>query len=372
MSGSSRTARLVALDWMRGLVMLLMAVDHSSAVFNAAHFAQDDAASFSPGTPLPTVQFLSRWTAHLCAPTFVFLAGASLALSISHRTASGESAWDIDKHLLLRGVVILAFEGWFSLFWVGRHRVLLQVLYAIGISVVAMVPLRRLSTGMLVGLGAVIVALSEWVVSALGWQSQQATPLGLLLLVPGDRGAFVFRYPALPWLSVMLFGWAFGRFLARGPGARATERLLVSGGAALLALFVVVRAQNGYGNAGLFREGGSLLQWLHVSKYPPSLSYVTLELGVMALLLAGFWVTAERTQASENGLFIVLGRTPMFFYLLHVALLVGLGRVLHLTHRLGLAGAYLFAAAVVAVLYPLCRRYGRYKAVHPTWWTRYL
>ena len=123
---------------------------------------------------------------------------------------------------------------------------------------------------------------------------------------------------------------------------------------------------------GLPREGSTLVQWLHVSKYPPSLSYDALELGLMALLLAGFWLVAQRTSASERGLLVVLGRTPMFFYLLHMPLLTLSARALHLQHRLGLAGTYFFAAAVVAVLYPVCVEYGRYKASNPTSWTRYV
>ena len=102
--------RLVALDWMRGLVMLLMALDHSSGEFNAGRLFTDGSFVYHQGTPLPAAQFLTRWVTHLCAPTFVFLAGASLALQVGRRRASGESAWAIDRHLLLRGLVIAAFE----------------------------------------------------------------------------------------------------------------------------------------------------------------------------------------------------------------------------------------------------------------------
>jgi uncharacterized membrane protein len=362
----------VAIDWLRGLVMVIMAVDHSSAAFNAGRLFTDSASEYHPGMPLPTAQFLSRWSSHICAPTFVFLAGTSLALTVSRRSASGESAWSIDKHLLLRGLVIVAFERWFSFFWMGRHGILLQVLYAIGIGFVAMAALRRLSTPALAVLGAAIALLAEKVADVFGWGSETTPVLAMLLLVPGRRGSFVFGYPALPWLAIMLFGWVFGRSLLRAPDPRSTSRRLAAAGLALLALFGVVRGYNGYGNMGLPREGSTLVQWLHVSKYPPSLSYDALELGLMALLLAGFWLVAQRTSASEMGLLVVLGRTPMFFYLLHMPLLTLSARALHLQHGLGLAGTYLFAAAVVAVLYPVCVKYGRYKASNPTSWTRYV
>ncbi len=118
--------RLVALDWMRGLVMMLMALDHSSGEFNAGRLFTDGVFVYQAGTALPTAQFLTRWVTHLCAPTFVFLAGASLALQVGRRTASGESAWAIDRHLLIRGLVIAGFEIWVSRFWMPRGRILLQ------------------------------------------------------------------------------------------------------------------------------------------------------------------------------------------------------------------------------------------------------
>ncbi len=170
----------------------------------------------------------------------------------------------------------------------------------------------------------------------------------------------------------MLLGWVFGTFLFRRPGPRKTSRGLAATGAGLLALFAVVRGCNAYGNMGLLRENGTLVQWLHVSKYPPSLTFAALELGIATLVLAGFTLASEHVAARPNGLLMVLGRTPMFFYLLHIPCLALAAHVTGLGHRLGLGGTFFFAAAVVAALYPLCLVYGRYKAKHPTGWTRYL
>jgi uncharacterized membrane protein len=170
----------------------------------------------------------------------------------------------------------------------------------------------------------------------------------------------------------MLLGWALGRSLTGRTDPRATARMLALSGGALLAVFGVVRGLNGYGNMGLLREGAGAVQWLHVSKYPPSLTYVALELGLGLLLLAAFTLAETRIAASPGGLLIVLGRTPMFFYLLHIPCLVLTAKWLGVESRLGLGWTFFFAAAVIALLYPLCLRYGRYKAAHPGGWTRYV
>ena len=224
----------------------------------------------------------------------------------------------------------------------------------------------------LVSLAAAVIVLGEKLETLLGWGPAGTTPLvASLLLVPGRHGPLLVAYPALPWLAILLLGWASGKLLGqRGP--HSASRSLAASGVALLALFAVVRGHNEYGNMGLMREDGSVVQWLHVSKYPPSLSFVTLELGVMALVLSALTIAAARAPANANGLVMVLGRTPMFFYLLHIPLLVLTARALGVAHRLGLAWTYFGAAAVVGVLYPVCRGYGRYKAAHPTGWTRYI
>jgi uncharacterized membrane protein len=141
-------------------------------------------------------------------------------------------------------------------------------------------------------------------------------------------------------------------------------------GAIALAVFVVLRGLDGYGNGGLHRDGASLVQWLHVCKYPPSLTYAALELGLMALLFALFLRIPAASPALRP--LVLLGQTALFFYLLHAHLLEGAARGLGLFRRAGLAGTYGAAALTIAVLAPLCGVYRRYKQAHPDGWTRYL
>jgi uncharacterized membrane protein len=359
-------SRLQAIDLMRGFVIALMAVDHSSGEFNAGRLISDSFLMFKAGTPLPPGQFFTRWITHLCAPTFVFLAGASLSLSIPRRLRRGESAFSIDRHLFTRGAVIAAFELVPSYFWMDSGKYLLQVLYAIGTSFMFMVPLRRLPVPALVGLAVLIIGLGEAVTGLCGWGPPDKTPLlAALLLVPGPHGALFIAYPTLYWLAIMLLGYGFGSTIERGVSADVLRARLAKLSVLLLSLFVVVRGANGYGNMLLYRRGGSLVEWLHVSKYPPSISFVTLELGLAAAILSLIVGVVSRTPANEKSPLLVLGRTPMFFYLLHIPLLALVATALGLAHRLGIGAAFGFAALVVVVLYPLCLLYGRFKAAHP-------
>jgi uncharacterized membrane protein len=361
-----KTPRLQAIDVMRGLVIALMAVDHSSGEFNAGRVVADSAFLFKAGTPLPAAQFFTRWITHVCAPTFVFLAGTSLSLSIPRRIRAGESAFSIDRHLFTRGLVIVGFELVPSYFWMDRGRYLFQVLYAIGTSFLLMIPLRRLPVPALLGLAASILCFGEAVTGLCGWGPPDKTPLlAALLLVPGPHGPVIIAYPTLYWLAMMLLGYGFGAAIERGTSPAQLRRWLARAALLLLTLFAVVRGLNGYGNMRLYRVDGSLVEWLHVSKYPPSLSYAALELGLGAAMLWVIVGVVAGNAVSEKSPLLVLGRTPMFFYLLHIPLLALVGTALGVAHHLGIGAAFGFAAFVICVLYPLCLYYGRLKAAHP-------
>src|SRR5512140_584356 len=147
-------SRLPAIDVMRGFVMILMTVDHASDVFNKGRLFTDGLFIWTPGTPLPLAQFLTRWITHLCAPTFVLLAGTALALSTEGRARRGDTPRSIDKHLAIRGALLILLDVvWMTPVFVGPGHALFQVLYALGASFLCMIPLRRLSDRTLMGVG---------------------------------------------------------------------------------------------------------------------------------------------------------------------------------------------------------------------------
>lgn len=378
--------RLAALDWMRGFVMVLMAVDHASATWNGGRVAADsayllDAATGAPAwipdTPIDLAQFLTRWITHLCAPTFLFLSGTSLAMSLERRRAQGASEGSLDRHLAIRAAVILGMEGVLTLLS-GQGVLLLQVLYAIGTSMLAMIVLRRLPTQALLVLGFGWLAGSELVVTALypppvaGGAPFAPSLLGLLLLVPGSGPGIYVLYPMVHWLAMMLVGWAFGRhLLARGSSDAArqeTEKRLLFSGLSALLVGLFLRRANGYSNMGLLRDDASFIQWLHVSKYPPALVYSLFELGLMALFLVVFLRHERRMQGAprDRNPLLVLGQTALFFYFLHFLVLGGSATAITggIGER-GLVAAWLAAAATLVVLYPVCLGFRALKRRHP-------
>ena len=176
----------------------------------------------------------------------------------------------------------------------------------------------------------------------------------------------------------MVLGFVFGRKLLRIRDSRPTrwspEKMLLLGGAASLLVFGVVRGLNGYGNMMLLRDNGSLIQWLHVSKYPPSLSFLTLELGLMGIILGLLF----RLQGKARGAtrlwnpILVFGQTAFFFYVLHIVILEMSARALGLHGKMGLGTTYVATMAVLVLLYPCCLWYRRYKTSHPGGWARYI
>lgn len=360
-------SRLLPVDWLRGLVMVLMTVDHSSAAFNSGRIFGDSATSWVPGTALPAAQFLTRWITHLCAPTFLFLAGFSLFISVRRRLADGEPEADITRYILARGLIIALLDPVWMVF-VHRGEPVLQVLYAIGVAMMAMAFLRRLPARAIGALGLLLIVLQEALARSLSGLDGVPGALVVFTLSPGRVGPFPVWYPVVPWLAVMMLGWAAADIARRDPEAF-RPRLQLAAGIALL-VFAVVRGLNGYGNAGLFRNDGSFFQWIHTAKYPASLSYLACELGITWLLLAGLW-TIELPRWLGAPL-TILGQTAFFFYLLHAHLLRLSAWSLGLLHHGGLAVTYLAAATVIAVLLPLCVRFRRYKVAHPDGLAQYI
>jgi uncharacterized membrane protein len=367
--------RLHAIDWMRGLVMLLMVVDHASGILNPARMMPDSMWIHALGMNLTPGgspwQFLTRWMTHLCAPTFIFLAGTSLALSSERRRAQGASWREIDRHVIVRGALLVAFEVWMA---IAFGSMMFQVLYALGAGMIAMVLLRRVPPRVLLVASVAWILVGEAATSAAGIVFGAEVPLWAgPFLVPSMSKSFIFGigggflYPLLGWLPVMILGWVYGRHLQARPGLGRVLPLL-GFAAAALGVFAVQRLVNGYGNFGLARTDGSILRWLQVSKYPPSLAYLGLELGILFVVLAVCFAVARRRAPRSTGPLLVFGQTALFFYLVHIHLLRLVGIVA--TGGYGkpawpLAASYAAALGALAVLYPLCRWYRTFKSRHP-------
>jgi uncharacterized membrane protein len=312
---------------------------------------------------LAAAEFFLRWLAHLCPASFVFLMGASLALSVKRRVVRGADAQAIDKGILVRGLIIALFD--LTLVSFGSGRWTFGVLMAIGVSMICMVPLRRLPTWGLLVTALGWIALGEIVTSWVWIPPGNSSMLAAFTVANYSSPTIIFKYPVLPWLAITVLGWVFGRHLIRYAGWQSTvsgKKVLWSSGAAGLLIFAVVRGNDGYGNMFLHRADNSWQQWLHVSRYPPSLTYYAMELGILFLCLALLRTIEERIEVRENGVFFVFGQAAMFFYLVHRLVFEIPATHFGLRGVDGLAATYGATILMLMCLYLTCRWYRTVKA----------
>jgi uncharacterized membrane protein len=366
--------RIACIDWMRGLVMVLMIIDHASMAFDGTHVSKDSAMYPDATTvALPALAFFTRWITHLCAPTFVFLAGTALAISIERRVMKGTSAWEIDKYIIQRGAVIGLLD--LTIISLGSGYLDLGVLLAIGLSMICMAGLRRLSTPLLLALSIGWMVFGEWI-TGIFWQPPgSASPLVSFFVATSGGSIIVNKYPLVPWLAIMMVGWVTGRyFLLYQAGQRKvrTRNILLASGLAALAVFFVVRGFQGYGDMFLPRADDSWQQWLHVSKYPPSLTFYALELGILFVCLWLLAIIEPKIGVRNNGPFLVFGQTAMFFYLVHRIVLEVPATYFGLRGVGNITTTYVVAAVLLVLLYPACLWYRALKSRHPKSFLKYL
>lgn len=385
--------RIVAIDLVRGLVMVLMALDHTRDYFSRADFDPLDLEKTTAAL------FLTRWVTHFCAPLFIFLSGVSSYLSL---VRTGDRAGQ-SRLLLQRGFLLIALEltwvrwaGWtFSL---DLQRMGGAVLWAIGWSMIVLSVLIRWRPAVAGWLGLIMIVghnlldglppgqFGQW-----GWLWQILHAGGGFDY--GDGRRFVAVYPLLPWIGVMAAGFGFGPVFLQDTARR--RQLVFRWGMALTAAFVLLRAGNLYGDTARWAvqasDGLTLLSFLDCTKYPPSLHYLLMTLGPGLILLALLDRAVPAWLQSLN----VFGQVPLFFYLLHLpmihalATLVDHGRYGHAEwqfgwpwvaprvppppdHGFGLLIVYLATAFVVVNLYPLCRWFAGQKRTRQEWWIRLL
>ena len=317
--------RLVAIDALRGLVMLLMLLDHVRETF----FLHRQVGDPMDVTTTEPALFIGRTLAHLCAPVFVFLTGLSAALYWQKTSSLKKTA----EFLFKRGLVLILLEITLVNFaWTFQFPpsvVYLQVIWAIGLSMVALSALIWLPAGVLLPLAVVIIAghnLLDGIHAAPGsfWTIPWAILHDRGWIELGDAMRVRTSYPVLPWIGVISLGFLAGRFYRAEITTHQRQRLLAMTGVAALAAFVVLRLINGYGEKPWVSGENSVqtvMSFFNITKYPPSLMFLLLTLSLGLLLLALF----ERFQDKQLLVWIGLfGAAPMFFYLLHLYVLKAL------------------------------------------------
>lgn len=368
----TQTRRLLAVDALRGLIIVLMALDHANLFVAHKHSSGE-----YWGGPLPAydsqLAFFTRFITHLAAPGFFFLMGAGMLLFTRSRRRQGWDRWAIVRHFWLRGALLIALQflvvnrawalspgGWPFDLYVG-------VLYALGAAMVVGSLLIWLEPSFLLVLTGALLLLTPLIVPAPQmWGRWNIPPANLLLFLPGGYrdalGRFVAwsNYPVLPWLAFLTFGLVFGGWLWQEP--RKAYRRGFRLGAILLVAFIILRWLNAPGNI-LPSPGSTLVDFLNVVKYPPSTTFALLTMGLNLILLQAMAWLGERRPFALQPL-AVFGRAPLLFYVAHLFLYAGLGLLLtpEGTTIPGMMPIWLLG---LAILYPLCSWFGHFKQRRP-------
>ena len=386
MQSNMKAQRNEAIDLLRGLVMVIMVLDH----------ARDFWGGFTPDPndlEVTTIAlFFTRWITNICAPVFIFLAGTSAYLYGSRR-----SSGQLSLFLLTRGLWLVLIELTICKYvWIpepGYSMVLLQVIWAIGCSMIALAGLCFFGTVTVGITGLIIVVGHNALDSMIPADFDQLSLLWTFAHEGGqvrlfDGITWLISYPFLPWIGVMALGYSFGSSVNLSRAQRSS--LYMRLGLTLTVLFVVLRALNLFGDPVYWSSQASpvftFLSFLNTTKYPPSLLFLLMTLGPALCILALLenWTSGGRLRAG----LLIFGHVPLFFYVLHLYLLrftaIPISFALYGAEMatpppgpagsamLGLGAAYFAWVIAIALLYPACRWFAGVKKRRSDWWLSYL
>lgn len=390
-----KTTRIESIDILRGVVMIIMALDHTRDYFYYGSFFSDP-MDLETTTPF---LFFTRFITHYCAPIFVFLAGTSAFLYGSKKTKP-----ELFKFLFTRGLWLIFLEITLNnLLWkfdITFSRVILQVIWAIGLSMIALSMLVFLSRKALLILGIIIVAghnlLDGIVMQGNSLQSivwyilHQAT-----IIKVSDASDIGIFYSILPWIGVMLLGYSLGYLYQKDFNPSIRKKWLLRIGSRALILFFIMRGLNVYGDlvpwATQDTTSKTIMSFFKVSKYPPSLAYVLITIGPALLFLYAF----ELAKNKITDFFLVFGRVPLFYYFLHILVIhvfaiIGIlifggnwqdmiltkeafSKGILINYGYSLFVVYMVWIGVIILLYFPSKKYMLYKANNKEkWWLSYL
>ncbi len=369
-------ARIGSVDTLRGLVMVIMALDHTRNFFSTT--------GFNPREVTDPLLFLTRWVTHFCAPTFILLAGLSAFLY-----GRGKSLGELSRFLLVRGLWLILIDltlikfGW--RFELDLYRLSAGVIFVIGASMVALSALIWLPRWVIASLALLMIAghnlLDNVRAEDLGEASGAWHVLHEPGLVPlGDSVTLYILYPLVPWIGVMASGYLLGPVIQLEQGKR--QRILLAVGAAITVGFLVLRVTNVYGDPTPWTPQdtslSTILSFFNCEKYPPSLLYLMMTLGTALILLALF----EHVRGALASFLATFGRVPFFYYVVHIYLIHALAVVTAFTItgalattpeiNFSLTGVYIVWLMVVVLLYPICRWFSELKEKSSGWWWTYL
>lgn len=362
---TTRGRRNLALDGLRGLIVVLMALDHANYFVAQQHSPGEHWGGDSPAYS-DALSFVTRLVTHPAAPGFFFLMGAGMALFASSRRARGWSERAVVAHFVIRGLVLIALQLTLINFaWKTGPQpfpdIYQGVLIALGGGMILGSLFLRLGPTWLLAFAAVLFVGTEFThPDPSQWGLNFDQPLGLVFGYSGGSDFYWSNYPILPWLELVVLGLAFGKWMVAD--ASKAFRRSIALGAAFLVGFVLLRIPDGFGNIRP-RVGDDWIGYLNVVKYPPAMTFTLLTMGANLVLL-GVLARAHGVGARLLRPLAVLGRVPMFFYVAHLYLYSGLGAWLA-PNGTAIATMYPYWLGGVLLLFPLCLWYGNFKNSHP-------
>ena len=381
--------RIDSVDFLRGIVMVLMALDHVRDFFTNDHYDPLDLSQTNAAL------FMTRWITHYCAPTFVFLAGTGAFLS----STRGKTKPEISKFLFTRGLWLIFIEltvvrfGW--LFNFDYTLTIGQVIWAIGWSMIALSVLIYLPVTAITVFGIVMIAVHNLFdgitpeqFGILGWP-WQILHYGGEINFTGDY-VFIAAYPLIPWVGVMAAGFGFGKIILLD--AQKRNKMLISLGLGLIFAFIVIRGIDIYGDSNKWTSQKGIIftafDFIDTTKYPPSLLFLLMTLGPAIAILP----LLEKVKGLINKFFFTYGRVPMFYYVIHiplahllallVALAIGMNPEFMFNNTppwlwsdkwgYSLPIVYLVWFCLIMSLYPISLWFSKIKKKKKSWWMSYL
>jgi uncharacterized membrane protein len=387
--------RITSIDLLRGAVMIIMALDHVRDYFHAGAYLYDPLDLDKTSVAL----LFTIWITHFCAPVFMFLAGTSAFLVGKKKTKKELSVFLLTRGLwlVLLELTLVNFEWNFDISFTNIYFI---VIWALGISMIVLAGLIHLPQKLILLIGIAIVAghnlldnihVSGNTLKAFGWALLHDSNF-----FNWNGKNVLIGYPVIPWIGIMTLGYCLGTLYTPDFSAERRKKILLMIGGSAIALFILIRFLNGYGDRSHWSQQPSafytFLSFIKASKYPPSLLYALMTLGPAIVFLA----LAENIKGAVSKIISVYGRVPMFYYVLHIffihiSTLIAaelftdfswkvwiLQEPLWFTETLkgygfSLGIVYLVWLAIVIGLYPLCKWYDRYKQNHKEkWWLSYL
>ena len=390
---AARRVRIEAVDVVRGVIMILMALDHTRDYFGDAAASPTNLATASAAL------FMTRWITHLCAPVFFLLTGTGASLARRRRSTAELSRFLATRGLWLIFLELVLFRCLIIQFNFDYQVTVLTVLWALGWAMIVLSALVWLPPSVVTGLGAIVIVLHNLLDPVNAQALGSLAPLWTVLHGPGvvftdGRHMLFAAYPLIPWVGVTAVGYGLGETYRWDAVRR--RALLLRAGVALTAAFVVLRALNVYGDPSRWAVQGTplftVLSFVNTTKYPPSLLFLLMTLGPALLFLRA---VDERTPEWLRPA-LIIGKVPMFYFLLHfllihlltvVAALLRYGAVHWMFESpsldrypitqppgwpLPLPAVWLIWMSIPVMLYPLCRWFAGVRQRRTDWWLSYL